>query len=133
MPKAGDHLVEHEHDPVLTRQRPQAREEFLLGHDHADRVGDGLQNHGRDVVAALGHDALQRLQVVEFEHDQLGVHVRQDARRQRVQPADAVRRRNDVGEQVIVPAVEMPLELDNRPATGRPARDPHGVVRGLRA
>ena len=133
VPKASDHLVEHEHDPVLARQRPEAREEFLLGHHHADRVGDGLQNHGRDVVAALSHHALQRLQVVEFEHDQLRVHVRQDARRQRVQPTHAVRRRDDVGEQMIVPAVEMPLELDDRPAAGRPARNAHRVIGGLGA
>ena len=90
---------------MLPRQRAHPVQERGLGHHDANRVRNGLQDHRRNLVAVLAERPLQRLNVVELQHDQVGLNLWEDPRRQWVQLAHTLRGRDHVGEQVVMPAV----------------------------
>ena len=52
------------------RRSPQRRYEFVGRNDAADRVDDRLEDDGSDLVAALAHQVVERLNVVERQDDQ---------------------------------------------------------------
>ena len=119
----GHDLVEDQDRAGLGRRPPQRRHEFVGRDDAADRVDDRFEDDRGDLVTALAHQVLERLDVVERQHHQPLEGLGQDAGRDRVDAADPVGLADDVGRDVVVPAVIAALELhDAGSGRSRPAR-----------
>ena len=80
----GHDLVEDQDRAGLGRRPPQRGHELVGRDDAADRVDDRLEDDGGDLVAALAHQVLERLDVVERQDDQPVEGLGQDAGRDRV-------------------------------------------------
>ena len=109
--EARHHLVEDEHCAVASRESAEPGEEAVDRDDEPHVPGNGLDDHGRDLVAVLGEEAFDGLEVVVRR----GQSVRDGAGRDAGRVGEAERR--DAGarlhEQQVGMSVVAARELDD--------------------
>ncbi len=96
-------------------------------------MDDRLHDDRGDLLATLLEERLERIDVVERQHDEPVERLRQDAIGDRVGGPHSFRQADDIRGDVVVPAVVRALELDHEATAGRRAGKPDRVVRRLRA
>jgi hypothetical protein len=78
--KAGHHLVEDQHRPVLRAERAQRAEELARAGHEVHVPGDRLDDDARDLVTVAPERVLELGDVVEAEHHRVRRGLRSDAR-----------------------------------------------------
>ena len=114
--KARHHLIENQHHAAARRLGPQMGQEGRVGGHRVVVRAARLGDHRGDVVRGVQR-RVQGLGVVERHQDDGVLHRLRDAGRQR-----HVERLHDAAGHVVVPAVKMPLELDDLALAGRRPR-----------
>ena len=121
--ESGHDLVQDQHGVMFGRQAAQPVNERRLDGQRAPTGAAGLHDHRRHV--ALGQFLAHPVQVSGQRRDgSLGGRRNAGGRRDVVRLFNPHRR-------VVVPTVEVALELDDPVAAGVRPRQPHGHVRGL--
>ena len=129
--EARDHLVEDEHGAVLGRELAQPLEEAGLRQHGADVVRDRLEDDRGDVPSCSSSARSTASASLNGQTIVASITSGRIPAGERVLRANALRRRDHVHRDRVVPAVVAALELDHVAAAGRRASEPEGVERRL--
>ena len=125
--ESGDHLVEDEERAVPFGEKAERVEELGAERHLAEGGAGGLDDRGGD-VRVRGEGGGELRFIARFEQPHLGRDPAEHAHRGR-----AVEMARVAGGHMVVPAVEMAFEAEQRIAAGEGAREPHRHQRGLGA
>ncbi len=126
-PEAGDHLVQDQQHIVFLRQLTQCAHEVRADRHLAEGRAGRLQNHRGDVAVARQRGA-HRIQVVRRHQHGFFRHARQHAWGRRAVVVVGV-----AAGHMVVPAMEVALEAQDRLPSGEGARQAHRHQRRLGA